>query len=89
MATIRFLAEFPCPHCLILKSQIGNLGLPDDMECRKDVRKYPAPSIKRARKRIFEKGGSVSYRGVDDELTGAGSWVPTEVSSAAAIPAHV
>ncbi|KAF9778157.1 hypothetical protein BJ322DRAFT_1175294, partial [Thelephora terrestris] len=78
VATIRFLADFPCPHCLVLKSQIGNLSSVDDMECRARVRKYPATSVKRARKRIFEKGGSVNYRGVEDELTDTGSWVPTE-----------
>lgn len=82
MATIRFLADYPCPHCLVLKSQIGDLGLVDDMECRTRVRKYPAASVKRARRRIFEKGSSVNYRGVEDELTDTGSWVPTEVSSA-------
>ena len=79
-ATIRFLADYPCPHCLVLKLNIGNLGLVDDMKCRANVRKYPAAAVKRARKRIFEKGGSVNYRGNDDELTSSGSWVPTEVN---------
>jgi hypothetical protein len=49
------------------------------------VRKYPAASVKRARRRIFEKGSSVNYRGVEDELTDTGSWVPTEVSFANAV----
>lgn len=31
VATIRFLADFPCPHWLVLKSQIGDLGLATDM----------------------------------------------------------
>lgn len=70
----------------MLKSQIGDLGLPGDMNCRENVRKYPAAAVKRARKRIFEEGGSVNYRGVEDQLTNTGSWVPTEVSSARAVP---
>jgi len=41
VASIRYLADFPCPHCLVLKSQIGDLGLPGDMNCRENVRKYP------------------------------------------------
>lgn len=86
MATIRFLADYPCPHCLVLKSQIGDLGSVEDMECRTRVRKYPAASVKRARRRIFEKGGSVNYRGIEDELTDTGSWVPTEVRSTHVIP---
>ena len=69
-----------CPHCLILKAQIKDLGLPEDMKRRMNVRKYPVAAVKRARKRIFEQGGSVNYHGKYDELTGAGSWVPTEVS---------
>jgi len=89
MAAIRFLADFPCPHCLVLKSQIGDLGSADDMERRTNVRKYPAAAVKRARKRIFEGGGSVNYRGNEDELTGSGSWVPTEVSSDRVGPPNV
>ncbi|KAF9647355.1 hypothetical protein BDM02DRAFT_3098315, partial [Thelephora ganbajun] len=77
-ATIRFLADFPCIHCLVLKSQIGDLGLPVDMGRHKNVRKYPAAAMKRAQKRIFKKGGRINYRGVEDELTKTGSWVPTE-----------
>lgn len=86
IASIRFLADFPCPHCLVLKSQIGDLGSADDMERRENVRKYPATAVKRARKRIFENGGSVNYRGVNDELTETGSWVPTEASSICTAP---
>ena len=81
MATMRYLADFPCLHCLVLKSQIGDLGLVADMKRHKNVRVYPIEAVKRARKRIFEKGGSVNYRGVEDQLTDTGSWVPTEVSS--------
>lgn len=70
----------------MLKSQIGDLGSADDMKRRANVRKYPAEAVKRARKRIFEEGGSVNYRGVEDQLTNAGSWVPTEVSFVCIIP---
>ena len=83
---MRYLADFPCPHCLVLKSQIGDLGLVADMKRRMNVREYPAEAVKKARKRIFEKGGSVNYRGVEDQLTDAGSWVPTEVGSSCIVP---
>jgi hypothetical protein len=89
VSTIRFLADFPCPHCLVLKSQVGDLGLPADTECRQNVRKYPAAAVKRARKRIFEMGGSVNYRGIEDELTKGGSWVPTEVGSTCVVPPSI
>jgi len=79
VATIRYLADFPCPHCLVLKSQIGDMGLVADMKRRANEREYPAEAVKHARKRIFEKGGSVNYRGIEDQLIGTGSWVPTEV----------
>lgn len=81
MATLRYLALFPCPHCMILRSQIGDMGLVADMKRRTNTRVFPAEAVKSARKRIFEKGGSVNYRGNDDQLTDTGSWVPTEVSS--------
>ena len=35
MATMRYLADFPCPHCLVLKSQIGDLGLVADIKRRR------------------------------------------------------
>ena len=79
MASIRYLALHPCTHCKILRSQIGDLGLVADMERRQDVREFPAKAVKSARKRIFDQGGSVNYRGLDDKLTDSGSWAPTEV----------
>jgi len=86
MATLRYLAHFPCPHCKILRSQIGDLGLVADMKRRENVREFPAEAVKSARKRIFEKGGRVNYQGIEDQLTDTGSWVPTEVSSTRIAP---
>lgn len=81
MATIRFLTDYPCPHCFVLKSQIVDLGLVEDMEHCADVQKFPAMVVKNAQKRIFEKGRSVNYKGIKDKLTDSGSWVPMEVGS--------
>ena len=86
MASMHYLADFPCPHCLVLKSQIGDLGLIADMKRCGNVWEYPAEAVKQAQKRIFEKGGSINYRGIEDRLTDTGSWVPTEVSSAYITP---
>ena len=89
MATLRYLAHFPCPHCMILRSQIGDMGLVADMKRRTNAQVFPTEAVNSARKRIFEKGGSVNYRGNDDRLTNTGSWVPTEVSFARTAPLTV
>ena len=57
-----------------------------DMKRRVNKREYPAEAVKQARKRIFEKGGSINYRGIEDRLTDTGSWVPTEVGSTRIAP---
>ena len=48
MASMRYLVDFPCPHCLMLKSQIGDVGLIADMKRRGNVWEYPAEAVKQA-----------------------------------------
>ena len=86
MASMRYLADFPRPHCLVLKLQIGDLGLIVDMKCHANKCEYPAEAMKQAQKRIFKKGGSINYWGIKDRLTDTSSWVPTEVGSTCIAP---
>ncbi|GLB33254.1 hypothetical protein LshimejAT787_0101380 [Lyophyllum shimeji] len=79
LATIRYLANCPCPRCLIDKDQIFKMGTKFDRRQRENTRE-DTPNrrswIERARQFIFEKGLGVMSAAVE-RLLKPRSWVPT------------
>ncbi len=79
LATIRDNGLFPCHRCLVHKSGLHRLGLPDDIARRiEKTRTYLADLVKKARKLIYKDGKGVNSSGVDDILKEY-SGVPTVV----------
>ena len=78
---MRCNAQYLCLRCLVIKGDVPEIGTYLDAKRRStNVRKYPPKNIEYARKGLFEKGWSISYKGEYDVLKN-GSWVPTRVCS--------
>ncbi|KAJ7213049.1 hypothetical protein GGX14DRAFT_620012 [Mycena pura] len=89
LSTIRNLDGHPCPHCLILKSQIPETGTKNDMKRRKNLRTVTdwwLLQVDKAREAIFDRGLAVNSAHVEKLLKG-NSWVLTK--NAFAILANV
>ncbi|KAF9521934.1 hypothetical protein CPB83DRAFT_872126 [Crepidotus variabilis] len=80
LACIKYLAQCPCPRCLVLKSKIPRLGTKPDMKDRLKLTRVDNVhihlDIETVRKWLFEKGINVSSKHVMDIL-GAKSLTPT------------
>ncbi|KIK35174.1 hypothetical protein CY34DRAFT_56217, partial [Suillus luteus UH-Slu-Lm8-n1] len=79
IATVRNLGGCPCPHCLISKNQIQNMGMPQDRrQCqtlsRSDERRRM--TVNNARSLIYEQNFAVGSAAVERILK-PHSWVPT------------
>jgi len=84
MTCLKYLAQCPCPRCLILKSNIPRLGMEVDKKaCQKLARvdsKEIQNTVNHARRLMFEDGTSISSVFID-RLLKPHSLVPTRVSS--------
>ena len=84
MTCLKYLAQCPCPRCLILKSKIPRLGMEvDNKACQKLTwvdSKEIQNTVNNARRLIFEEGINVSSVSID-HLLKPHSLVPTRVSS--------
>jgi hypothetical protein len=79
LETMKTLAKYICPRCLVLKADVPHIGKDFDMNRRhSNPRKYSPEDVEAARKAIFDGGRSVGYKGEFDPLK-VGSWVPTRV----------
>lgn len=80
---IRFLAQCPCPACLVRKTDIPNMGTSNDMKAReRDQRKDDQPvhyDIAHARSKIFETGAAPEGSAVE-AITKRTSITSTRVS---------
>ena len=75
----KLMGLYPCPRCLVLKTDIPEVETFLDMNRRQNTaRVYPTQNVEIARKAIFNSGSSISYRGPHDTLK-VGSWAPTRV----------
>lgn len=82
LATLKFLAETPCPRCLIRKCDISGLGTKLDARRRAQKRSdsdQRRSLLERCRTWIFDRGMKVRSKAVETVL-GPFSWVPTRVS---------
>lgn len=78
---MKTLAQYICPRCLVLKTDVPQIGKDFDMNRRHtNPRKYSLENVDIARKAIFDSGRSVGYKGEINPLK-VGSWVPTRVRS--------
>jgi hypothetical protein len=84
MTCLKYLAQCPCPRCLILKSKIPHLGMEVDKKARQKLARVDSKEIQnkvnRARRLMFEDGINVSSVFID-RLLKPHSLVPTRVSS--------
>ncbi len=83
LATIRYLANRPCPRCFIQKNRIKDIGSHVDDQRRAHIRvdtDRRQNKVNTSRKWIFEKGRGVNSQSVNDILQ-EDSYVPTRVSS--------
>ena len=84
MTCLKYLAQCPCPRCLILKSNIPRLGMEVDKKARQKLARVDSKEIQdtvnNARRLIFEDGINVSSVFID-RLLKPHSLVPTRVSS--------
>ena len=84
MTCLKYLAQCPCPRCLILKSKIPRLGMEVDKKARQKLARVDSKEIQnkvnRARRLMFEDGINVSSVFID-RLLKPHSLVPTRVSS--------
>ena len=74
MATIRNLAQFLCPRCKTLKSQVPDISKDFDLHRRKNLRDYARDATARVENapwNIFDLGLSV---GGELEILKEGSW---------------
>nr|GAT56679.1 predicted protein [Mycena chlorophos] len=79
-AMIKYLASYPCPRCLILKTDIPMTGSKLDMRRRAKLRDETSRwrnSVANARKAIFERGAAVDGDVVKRKL-GEGSYAPIQ-----------
>jgi hypothetical protein len=79
---LRFLAQCPCPRCLIKKSKIPEMGTKRDIKCREDLIRIDdelrQKKIEMSRGWIFEKGLIINGNAIDRVLQQE-SYVPTRV----------
>ena len=79
---IKFLGKFPCPRCLVQKSDLGKMGMSRDMKRRKHHPRVDTVHRQRlintAHKFIFTKGAGIDGVRVRN-LLDEGSYVPTIV----------
>ncbi|KAJ3531673.1 hypothetical protein NM688_g7541 [Phlebia brevispora] len=84
LATIRFLGNMPCIHCVTLKQFISALGSKLDMRHRTKLRgayeRDRKHEVETARRRIYERGNSVVNKTIEGNLRPF-SWVPTRMRS--------
>lgn len=84
MTCLKYLAQCPCPRCLILKSNIPRLGMEADKSARQKLVRADSKAIQdtvnRARQMIFEDGINITSVYID-RLLKPQSLVPTRVSS--------
>ena len=84
MTCLKYLAQCPCPRCLILKSNIPRLGMAVDKKARQQLARVDSKEIQNtvnhARRLMFEDGINVSSVFID-RLLKPHSLVPTRVSS--------
>ena len=81
LATIKNLGKHPCPRCLILKTDIHNVGTPAGAQQRKRIRvdnTSRRQDVEKARKAMFEKGCKITSTQVQSYLSDR-SMVPTRV----------
>src|SRR5271169_1397193 len=82
LATIRYLANRPCPRCFIQKSQIKDFGSHVDDQRRAHIRvdtDQRQDKVDTSRKWIFENGRGVNSQPVNNIIQ-EDSYVPTRVS---------
>ena len=84
MTCLKYLAQCPCPRCLILKSNIPRLGMEVDKKARQQLARVDSKEIQnmvnRARRLMFEDGINISSVFID-RLLKPHSLVPTRISS--------
>ncbi len=81
LATIRDKGLFPCPRCLVPKTELQNLGLKRDQANReKNHRLYRLDKVDPARRAIYNHGMSIRSSAVEALLRGF-SGVPTLVGA--------
>jgi len=84
MTCLKYLAQCPCPRCLILKSNIPRLGMEVDKNARQKLVRADSKAIQntvnRARQMIFEDGINITSVYID-RLLKPQSLVPTRVRS--------
>ena len=84
MTCLKYLAQCPCPRCLILKSNIPRLGMEVDKKARQKFARVDSKEIQNtvnhARRLMFEDGINVSSVFID-RLLKPHSLVPTRVGS--------
>ncbi|KAF4568042.1 hypothetical protein EYR36_010050 [Pleurotus pulmonarius] len=89
LATIRYLGKYPCPRCLIPKSEIYKMGMSRDITFRRTHRRKDSTSIQKlietVRKYMYNKGLLVHGSAVDSVLKHQ-SLVPTRNAFAKLYP---
>ena len=84
MTCLKYLAQCPCPRCLILKSNIPRLGMAVDKNTRKQLIQVDSKALQNkvnhARQLMFKDGINISSVFID-RLLKPQSLVPTQVSS--------
>lgn len=84
IATIRDMGDCPCVRCTITKSEIREVGTPEDMAVRIDQRRVDneerQQKVESARQLIYKSGYVVNSDKVD-KLLKSESLVATEVCS--------
>ena len=81
LESMKTMAKFLCPRCLIVKADVPHIGKDFDTNRRKSLaRTYSPKDVEIAREAIFDLGRSVGYKGELDPLK-EGSWAPTRVRS--------
>ena len=84
MTCLKYLAQCPCPRCLILKSKIPHLGMEVDKKARQKLARVDSKEVQNtvnhARRLMFEDGINVSSVFID-RLLKPHLLVPTWVSS--------
>ena len=82
MACLKYLADCPCPRCLILKSCIPLIGTKTDTKQWVQLARVDSADrqhkIELARRMMFEGGVGITSTGIND-LLGPTSLVPTRV----------
>jgi hypothetical protein len=85
MTCLKFLAQCPCPRCLLLKSKIPRLGSArDTLDRVKLIRLDTAErrwDIEHVRKLIYQNGLGVGSKGIK-RILGPKSMTPTRVCTA-------